>query len=321
MADVGEDRLELRDGAVSVTLLRRGAITQDWRVPLGGERVPVILGYADPEAYRADRWFTGAIVGRVANRIGGARFDSGAGSVLLDANDGPHHLHGGRGGLWAVDWQMERLDARAVRLAHVSSPGTMGYPGEVRFEVTVRLEGFALSWDMRAEADRETPVSLAQHNYYALDIGGIGGQRLRIAADRALERDAAGIMTGALHAVGGGPLDFRAGRTLPPDGGRVDDFLVFEAGRDPALPVVELTARNGLRLRMWSDQPGAQVYAGHGMQPTPGGDPRRPLGPSAGLCLEPSGYPNAVNRPAFPDVSCGPGRPYRQRLTVEIAPF
>ena len=159
MADVGEDRLELRDGAVSVTLLRRGAITQDWRVHLGGERVPVILGYADPEAYRADRWFTGAIVGRVANRIGGARFDSGAGSVLLDANDGPHHLHGGRGGLWAVDWQMERLDARAVRLKaekgelelHGKSAGGeakavmecdfKGGPAEIAFNPDYVLEG------------------------------------------------------------------------------------------------------------------------------------------------------------------------------------
>lgn len=309
----------LRDGGVSVTLLSRGAAMQDWRVPLRGEAVPVILGYREAAAYRRNPAYMGVIVGRVANRIGGARYVQDGRTVTLAANDGPHQLHGGPGGLWSVDWQLEALDARQARFTHRSPEGAMGFPGAVAFSVEVTLEGFGVRWDMRALPSCETPISLAQHNYYALAPGGIGGQRLRVAAARVLERDAAGIMSGAIREVAG-DLDFRAGRLLRPGGEAVDDFLLFAPDRDPQAPVAELRADNGLRLRMWSDQPGAQVYAGQSMPALAGGHERRPLGPGAGLCIEPSGYPNAVNRPAFPSILHGPERPYRQVLTVEIAP-
>ncbi|WP_417627648.1 aldose epimerase family protein [Pararhodobacter aggregans] len=320
MAEGQMARAVLRDGGVSVTLLSRGAAMQDWRVTLNGRPEPVILGYADPAAYARNRWFMGAIVGRVANRIGDARYPREGGPQLLQANDGNHLLHGGAGGLWAVDWLLEPDGPRSARFTHRSPDGAMGFPGAVTFTVTVTLRDHAVTWDMQARAEAETPISLAQHNYYALTGGGIAGQRLRLNADRVLDRDAAGIMTGAIHPVDGGPLDYRTARALAPATAPADDFLLFDPTRDPALPVAELSAANGLRLRMWSDQPGAQLYTGQGMGPAEGGLPGRPLAPAAGLCIEPSGYPNAPNRPAFPSILCSPNRPYRQRLTVEIAP-
>ena len=312
-------RVVLRDGGVSVTLLARGAVMQDWRVPLRGEAVPVILGYRDAQAYRHDSTFMGAIVGRVANRIGGAGYDQDGRRVALVANDGAHQLHGGPGGLWAVDWHLEQQDARHARLTHHSPEGAMGYPGAVDFAVEVALDGFAVTWDMRGAASCRTPISLAQHNYYALTAGGIGGQQLRVAAGQVLARDAVGIMTGEVRAATG-DLDFRAGRLLRGDTERADDFLVFDARRDAAQPVAEVASPNGLRLRLWSDQPGAQVYTGQSMPRLAGGHEGRALGPCAGLCLEPSGYPDAVNRPAFPSILHGPQNPYRQLLRVEIAP-
>ncbi len=312
-------RVVLRDGGVSVALLARGAVMQDWRVPLHGEAVPVILGYRDAEAYRRDSTFMGAIVGRVANRIGGARYQQDGRPVALVANDGTHQLHGGPGGLWAVDWHLEQLDASHARLTHHSPEGTMGFPGAVDFTVDVALDGFAVTWDMRATASCATPISLAQHNYYALSGNGLGGQRLLVAAGRVLARDESGIMTGGIRAAAG-DLDFRAGRQLRGGGERADDFLLFDPGRDPAQPVAEVLSPNGLRLRMWSDQPGAQVYTGQSMPVLTGGHAGRALGPGAGLCLEPSGYPNAVNVPTFPAVLHGPQTPYRQVLKVEIAP-
>jgi aldose 1-epimerase len=82
---------------------------------------------------------------------------------------------------------------------------------------------------------------------------------------------------------------------------------VLDAGDGPA---AEVTA-GGLRLRLWTDQPGLQLYTGDGLG--------APFAPRHGLCLEPQGFPNAVNMPAFPSVVCTPERPYRQTTTVEIA--
>lgn len=289
-------RVVLEDGETRVSLLSLGARTQDWTLATPAGPRPVILGHPDPDAYRHDPYFLGAIVGRVANRIGGAAYDG----HRLVANDGPHQLHGGPGGLWAVNWRLEAEGPRRARFSYRSPEGEMGFPGTVDFTVTVTLDGTRLTYDMRALPDRETPVSLAQHNYYRLGAAPRG----RICADRRLARDGAGIMGGDV--LPAGPLDLREGGSLPV---AADDFLVFEKARDPDAPVAELRG-DGLRLRMWSDQPGAQLYSGHNLG--------APFTPRDGLCLEPSGYPNAVNVPGFPSVMASPERPYRQVLSVTI---
>lgn len=301
------DTLVLTDGEARVTLQARGAVTLDWRVPVGGRVVPLLA--TPPQG--PDSGFMGAIVGRVANRIGGASYVHNGRRVVLEANDGTHQLHGGARGLWAVDWQMERLDARNALLRHMSPAGEGGFPGTVQFEVAVHLDGARLTYDLRAEADEETPISLAQHNYYALGGDGLRGHRLRLAADRVLERNAEGIMSGRILPVDGTPFDLREGRDLP-DGpgapGLLDDFLLFDEAREPGLPVADLIGPSGLRLRLWSDQPGAQVYTGQHLRGRP----------CAGVCLEPSGLPNAVNCPAFPSILLRPGQRYRQVLTVAV---
>lgn len=316
------DRAVLHDGGVSVSVLSLGAVTQDWRVPLGGDRVPVVLGFADPEAYRHNAFFMGAIVGRVANRIGGASYAWKGRTIRLDANDGANQLHGGPRGLSTVNWRLDPGDARSLRLSHVSPEGANGFPGTVAFEVVMSLNDGCLTWEMRATTDRETPISLAQHNYYNLmGTGTLRGQCLQVVADRVLQRDAQGIMTGAVESVVGGPCDFRLPRPLPGEPGEsgvVDDFVLFDLARDPADPVARLSAPNGLHLRMWSDQPGAQIYTGQAMRATDGAWPGQRLGPCAGVCIEPSGYPNAVNRPEFPSVMIAPDRPWRQVLRVAI---
>ena len=102
----------------------------------------------------------------MANRIAGASFVLDGERFTLDANEPPHHLHGGARGLGTRLWDMTPDGARAVRFAHVSPDGAMGYPGRVAFEVTVRLDGSCLRYDFTAQADRPTPVNLTQHNYY-----------------------------------------------------------------------------------------------------------------------------------------------------------
>jgi len=308
-------RVVLEDSGVQVAVLSLGGAVQDWRVPLAGASVPVVLGLQDPEAYRQHRAFLGALVGRVANRIGGAAYVQGGRRVMLAANDGRHQLHGGEDGLWAVPFDIERNGPSALRLQHVSPPGAGGFPGRVAFTIDMTLRAGRLTWDMRATPDEETPISLAQHNYYALTPA-LADQTLRLDSTQRLARDAEGIMTGAVL----DDAQFQAGRALLTNpASLLDDFFLFDPTRDPARPVAEVTATNGLRLRMWSDQPGAQVYTGQWLPQGPGGHPDRPLGRCAGFCIEPSGLPNALNIGHFPSILCSPDRPYRQVLSVEIA--
>jgi aldose 1-epimerase len=315
------DRVVLEDGDVSVSVLSMGAAMQDWRVPLGDTRVPVILGYEDPEAYRHNPAYLGVIVGRVANRIGQGRFVLNGTVHELDRNDGLHTLHGGTRGLGHVNWHLNRDGPRAVQLTHVSPDGDMGFPGRVAFDVTIALEGRTVTWDMSATVDRPTPISLAQHNYYNLTgRADPGDHTITVDADRILDRNADGIMTGAILPLDQRPLDLRHRRGLGRGGDMpvLDDFYVFSEDRLRTAPVATINAPNGLSLGMWSDQPGAQVYTGHWLPDIQGGLDGRTYSKHSGFCVEPSGFPNALNIADFPSVMAHPETPYKQRLVVQI---
>lgn len=319
----GLQEARLIKGGLSLSLLNFGAATRDLRVAHRGRKVPVVLGYQDPCAYLDNPFYLGAIAGRVANRISGARFSLEERAVLLPANEGRNLLHGGANGLSHRFWQMEAAGEAAVSLFYRSPHGENGFPGEVTFRLCVSLGENTVIYSMQAEADRPTPVSLAQHNYYNLVGGGdICAHRLTSAASRYLPVDAEGLPTGAVGDVAGTRFDFRPGETLAdldPQQRGVDINICFDAGPAPVLPVAALEGPNGLRMRVFSDQPGAQIYTAKHLAAHDGALAGQTLTPFAGVCIEPQGYPDAVNNAQFPSVIISPDQPYRQELRLEFS--
>lgn len=309
----------LSDGDVLVTILNLGCITQDWQVPLNGRRVPVVLGYDDPQAYRNNPFFMGAIVGRVANRVSGAGFSLGADRFVLDMNEPPHHLHGGAGGLQTRIWAMEPDGPGVVRLRYVSADGEQGYPGRVVFTVVIALRGHTLCYDMMATSDRPTPVNLAQHSYYNLmGAGSVMDHRLQISADAITPVDGAMIPTGDSETLDGLPVDLRQPRDIrqaDPDQTGIDMNFVLDGSR-----AISMTAPNGMALTLKTDQPCLQVFTAPALRPIAPTLEGQGHGPFGGVCLEPQHYPDAVNTPQFPSHLVTPDHPYHQRLEVCIAP-
>ncbi|MFK7792968.1 MAG: aldose epimerase family protein [Devosiaceae bacterium] len=317
------DQVRLEDGDVAVSILNFGAITHGWWVPCGGTSVPVVLGYDDPRTYLQESAYLGAIVGRIANRTAGGKLLLGHEAFQLSQNEGITHLHGGFDGLHRRFWAMERdTAARQVQLSYTSRDGEEGYPGTAEITITIALQGSTLTYDMQAYVDRPTPINLAQHNYYnLLGQGAIWNHTLTCAADRMTPVDDAGITTGALESVVGTPLDFRSGATFQandPNHMGADTNLVLPDDHDPQSLSAVVHAPNGLRLRMWSDQPGMQLYTGAGLSGRAGAHAQQEIAPFAGFCLEPQGFPDAVNTPNFPSIIVTPDAPYRQKLSVEI---
>lgn len=298
----------LCDGELSVTILSLGCITQDWRVA----GAPVVLGFADPAQYIENKYYFGAVVGRVANRIAGGRFLLNGRVVLLDQNEGTTHLHGGAHGLSTRNWAMEADRDNAVRLSYTSPDGEEGYPGAIEFTVTIRLRGHTLSYQMTGMPDRATPINLAQHNYYALG-GPIWEQRLHIAARSFTPTDAHGIPTGEIAPVAGTRFDFNTPHQMPP-GETIDMNLVLEPGAAP-----EIQAPNGRHLRMRTDQPGVQLYNAAHLHRVAGGHNGQVYDHFDAICLEPQHFPDALNHSGFAPIICTPEHPYRQALHVEIS--
>ncbi|SDZ75863.1 aldose epimerase family protein [Rubrimonas cliftonensis] len=326
MIDHGDGLMEARleHGDALASILNLGCVLRDWRAPLGGRLAPAVLGYADPRAYRGDgRWF-GAVVGRVANRIAHGRFRLEGRDHALPLNDGPHHLHGGPDGLSRRLWAMETDDAAsAVRLSLVSPDGDQGYPGALALSVDIALGRDGLTYAMAAEADRPTPVNLAQHAYYNLGPGDVRRHVLRVDAAAYTPTGADLIPTGEVAPVAGTRFDFRRPRALAeadPEGAGHDVNLALDPARDTGEPAAEAWAPGGLRLRLWTDQPGLQVYDGAGIGEVAGGLDGARHSAFGGLCLEAQGFPDSPNRPGFPSIIHGPGAPYRQRLRLALDP-
>lgn len=316
---VYEHVLESAEAALHV--MSWGAAVRDWRVDVAGQAMPMVLGYPDVETYPQHSRAFGVIAGRVANRTAGGRFRLDGQSYQLPVNNGPNHLHGGPEGLGKSHWSMETDGCEAVELTHISEHGHMGYPGRVIFRVVIRLEGAKAIWDISAQADRPTPINLAQHNYYTLGArNGIRHCPVRIAASHYTPVDAVQIPTGEIAPVAGTRFDFTKTRSVAeadPEGAVFDHNFVLDEGEGPQ--VEAQNPETGLGLKLWTDQPGLQFFdAQHFDLPIPGHEKLRMSG-WPGMCFEPQHFPDSLNNPDWPSIIYGPDRPYHQKLSVEIA--
>ena len=311
-------RAELTDGDTSVALLNYGAVTQDWQVR--GRHV--VLGFDRFEHYPAHSRSFGIIAGRVANRTAFGRFSLGGTDYQLATNNGRHHLHGGDVGLGRRLWQMDVDSAgNAVQLRYRSPDGEDGYPGHVDFVVEVRLRDGTVTYDMSALPDRETPINLAQHNYYILGGGDVRDHEVWLDATGYTPVDDGLIPTGEIASLDGTHFDYRTPvkvGAVDPDGEGVDLNFVLRDGRRADELAAKVTGSDGMTLTLHTDQPGLQVFNAPAMDiPVPGLDGAR-YGAFGGICLEAQHFPDSLNQPHFPPILCSPERPYRQKLHVRI---
>lgn len=89
-----------------IEILNYGCIVQSIETPDKlGQLSDIVLGFDSLKEYEDDNHYLGAVVGRVANRIGKAQYIDGPFMVKLDKNEGQNHLHGGYKGLNKVIWK------------------------------------------------------------------------------------------------------------------------------------------------------------------------------------------------------------------------
>ena len=296
-----------------------GATLVSLTVPDGkGELSNVVLGYGSLDGYVRGSAYLGCTVGRVANRIGGARFTLDGTDFDLARNNGRHQLHGGPDGFGSRVWSADPLkfhDGPALSLSLQSPDGDQGYPGNLNVIVFYELTADGLRMGYRASTDRPTPVNLTNHAYFNLAGAGNGTVLDHVAgfaASRYLVTDADLIPTGEIAPVAGTPLDFSTPTRV---GARIDDPFLKAAGGYDHYFVLDgeqdgmragakvFEPSSGRTLTLATTQPGFQFYTGN-MLDEPGHAPR------SGFCVEAQGYVDAVNHPGFPSVILRPGEIY-----------
>jgi aldose 1-epimerase len=296
-----------------------GATLVELQVPdRAGRLGNVVLGLDDVAAYAGQNFFLGATCGRVGNRIRDARFTLDGTTYALEANDPPHHLHGGSRGWYRATWTAEPVttaDGDAVALTHVSRDGDGGYPGTVEARVIYTLTQYdALRIEMSATTDQPTPINLVHHSYFNLaGAGTILEHALTIFGDAYTPGDPV-VPTGTIEPVAGTPFDFRSPRRVLPD---LDhNFVVRQATPGQVRAVARLhDPRSGRTMTVVSDQPGLQVYAGKFLDGATSGA-GLVHARNSGICLETQAFPNAINIPDWRDqVVLRPGETYRHSTT------
>lgn len=324
--------LSSRSG-MQVAVTDFGATLVSVRVPdRAGRMADVTLGFDDVSGYQSDaNQYFGCTVGRVANRIAGARFELDGRAYELIANDGDNQLHGGPTGFHQRMWRRVDSEPGTVLFELVSEDGDGGYPGRVVARTSYGLtEDGALVIRMSATSDAPTPLAMTNHAYWNLAGHGaptVLDHELELASDTYLAAGEGLIPTGEMVPATG-PMDFTGGRALGADIEALvdtpamgyDHCYVQSKGvhwRPEAITDLmenRWDARlvhpgSGRVLELYSNQPGLQVYSGNFLFGQGGKDGATyPL--RSACCLEPQGLPNAVNEPAFPSVIHGPGLPH-----------
>ncbi|WP_297210063.1 aldose epimerase family protein [uncultured Flavonifractor sp.] len=320
----------LRAGRYAAQVLTYGGILRAFTVPAEEGERDIVLGCETLADYERQDKYLGALVGRVANRIGGAAFALNGTTYQLAANNGPNCLHGGLHGFHQAVWKA-REEHGALVLTHVSPDGEEGFPGALWVQVTYTLTADGvLTLDYRGESTADTLCNLTNHSYFNLlghASGSLAGQQIQVWADAITQTDATSVPTGVLLPVEGTPFDLR----------RPVDFLQglamthpqltlgngydhnFVLSRQPRAPM-GLAARvtgGGLCLACYTTQPGLQLYTANYLDGTPGKGGVS-YGPRSAFCLETQAWPDAIHHPDFPTVVLRAGESYRHTTAYRV---
>jgi aldose 1-epimerase len=313
-------------GAVA-KITNYGAILTQLHVPdRKGKMGDVVLGFDNVDDYVKKSPYFGAIVGRSANRIRNATFVLDGKTYKLNANNAPHHLHGGTKGWDKVIWTAEPSETKegpSLKLTHVSPDGEENYPGTVTATATYTLTNDnELKVEMTATTDKPTIVNMAHHTYWNLaGDGTILDQELTIPADKYTPGDPM-VPDGTVKPVKGTPFDFTTakpiGRDLKAAGGKpvgYDHNWIVNGDPHAMREVAKLKdPKSGRVMTIMADQPGLQFYTGNFMDGSNTGKGVHQV-QYAGLCLESQKFPNSINVPAWQgEVILKPGQTYKHTM-------
>ncbi|OUU23996.1 MAG: hypothetical protein CBC13_04340 [Planctomycetia bacterium TMED53] len=335
-------RYTLDNGSMRVRIIDYGATVTECLVPSknGDELVDVVLGFDDLEGYMERSPYFGCIVGRCANRIANGKFELGGSTYTLATNNGPHHLHGGDKGFDKRIWESRPISSEkgiGVEMRLISLPGDEGYPGEVRAAVRYILTpDQQLRVEMAAEAGVSTPVNLAHHSYWNLAGHGSGScldQELQLQCSKYTPAQDL-IPTGEIAAVSGTPMDFTKSRAIGSQldqlpkpgepfyaGGYDHNYVIDGEWGVLRLAAKASSAKTGIVMNVYADQPGLQFYSGNFLDNVSGkGGATYPQ--YGGFCLESQIWPDAINRrdlKDWPNVVLNPGELYTHTMVHEFS--
>ena len=321
---------------MEVRLAAYGARVTSIKVPdRNGHFADVVLGFDTVEPYRSSpkKPYLGVTLGRYAGRIANGLFTLDGVEHVLAKNNGPNHNHGGVTGFDKVVWDAKQT-GNSVTFHRTSPNGEEGYPGNLDVCVTYTLtDKNELIIDYRATTDRATPVNLSNHSYF--NLAGEGSETvllhdLKINADGMLLIDKTSVPIGKIVPVADTPFDFRQPKPVGRDidhpneqlahGSGYDHTFVLNPHKADSVPAAILYEKSsGRMMKVFSDQPGLQLYTANFLDASLTGKSGRPYARQSALCLETQHCPDSPNQSHFPNTILRPGETYQSRTIYQFS--
>ena len=302
----------------------------------------VVLGY-DNIAQYADRVnFSsdfGAAIGRYANRINKGQITVDGKTIQLPQNNYGHCLHGGPTG-----WQYQVYDGRqlndsTLQLTLLSPDGDNNFPGAVTATVTYTLtHDNAIDIRYEATTTKKTVINMTNHSYFNLngDPSHDGeNQMLYINADRYTPADTTYMTTGEELSVAGTPMDFRRFTALSKDINNQQFDMTRNAhgfdhnwclntwhkgkGNDKVVAAALYSPTTGIRLDVYTDEPGIQIYTGNFLKASFAAKHGLRYPRHASVCLETQHYPDSPNKPQWASPWLEPGQKYTSHCRYQFS--
>jgi aldose 1-epimerase len=274
--------------------------------------------------------FFGATAGRVANRIGGAKFELEGTTYELAANNGKNTLHGGLEGFNKKVWDAETYEnegTSGVKMTYVSPDGEEGFPGNLTTTLWMELtQDNVLRIRFESTTDKTTIVNLTNHTYFNLSgmDRDVLDHEFQFWADAYTPVDAGLIPTGEIKDVAGTAFDFRTpkvlGDQIAANGGGFDHNMVMkrESSSEMKHFVKVRHPESGRVMDMYSDNVGVQFYTANFVKDFAGADGKT-YDAHWGFCLESQNWPDAINHDNFPSPILKPGGKYQHTIEYKFS--
>lgn len=299
-----------------------------------GNMQDVVLGFDSVQDYINIPSDFGASIGRYANRICQGKFTLDGVAYQLPQNNFGHCLHGGPKGFQYCVYDAVQQGDNTLRLTYKAADGEQGFPGNITCTVTMTLtDDNAIDIKYEATTDKPTIVNMTNHSYFNLDgdAQNNGNHLLTIDADSYTPVDSTFMTTGEIAKVEGTPMDFRKPTAV---GQRVDDYnfaqlknghgydhnWVLNTKGDIKRPCATLLSpKTGIKLQVFTSEPGIQVYTGNFLDGTVKGKRGIVYNKRASVCLETQKYPDTPNKPQWPSAVLRPGQKYQSECIFKFS--
>ena len=319
--------LENGKGMKAVVLNLGAGLAELWVPDQDGALRDVVWGYEKAEDYEVNGPDFGAIVGRNANRIGGAVITIAGKDYTLAKNNGENNLHSGPDMYFTRMWKGVVADDNKVEFSLHSPDGDQGYPGNADITVSYTLtDDGELQIVYQGKADQDTIFNLTNHSYFNLDgqeSDSVLEQKVWLDADAFTPGDAGLIPTGEIRDVTGTPMDFRTehmiGERIDVDyeplkqaGGYDHNYVLKNEGKY-ALCGKLISQKSGICMEVSTDLPGIQLYSANFLENEKGGKEGRTYGRRSAICFESQYFPDACHHENFQSPIVKAGEVYRTK--------